>query len=147
MQEAADVLLTTEMWWIVAILLHCNAVQPIEYVCRLQGARCSHPYKLRHILRDGMIRSVRFITLFFFASFSSIHNCTYMYYIYIYKKKRKEIIYLIFFYIFTLSHYISHLFFSNFHDTWYCILWFYIYICCLKIKFFNMLFDYNFIRD
>lgn len=50
-QEPADVLLTAEVWWIVAILLRCDAARPIEYVCRVQVARCSHPCVLRHALR------------------------------------------------------------------------------------------------
>lgn len=45
-----------EVWWIVAILLRCDAAHPIEYVCRMQqGTRCSARTlrELRHALRGN----------------------------------------------------------------------------------------------
>lgn len=113
-QEPADVLLTAEVWWIVAILLRCDAARPIEYVCRVQVARCSHPCVLRHALRV-----LRWFDLFALYVLALSLPPPYPH-LFLYTKKENSLeknCLLLEFVIFN-----RFIFFDSF-DSWHCALW------------------------
>lgn len=120
-QESADVLLTAEVWWIVAILLRCDAARPIEYVCRVQVARCSHPCVLRHALR--VLRWFDLFALYVLAIFLPYpHLLLYT------KKDAKKREFsgkkIVFYWNSSFSIFLSSrfIFFDSF-DSWHCALW------------------------
>lgn len=117
-QEPADVLLTAEVWWIVAILLRCDAARPIEYVCRVQVARCSHPCVLRHALR--VLRWFDLFALYVLA-LSPPPPIPTSFFI-----RRKRILWkkIVFYWNSSFSIFLSSrfIFFDSF-DSWHCALW------------------------
>lgn len=117
-QEPADVLLTAEVWWIVAILLRCDAARPIEYVCRVQVARCSHPCVLRHALR--VLRWFDLFALYVLALSPPPPNPTSFFI------RRKRILWkkIVFYWNSSFSIFLSSrfIFFDSF-DSWHCALW------------------------
>lgn len=118
-QEPADVLLTAEVWWIVAILLRCDAARPIEYVCRVQVARCSHPCVLRHALR--VLRWFDLFALYVLALSPPPPPIPTFFFI-----RRKRILWkkIVFYWNSSFSIFLSSrfIFFDSF-DSWHCALW------------------------
>lgn len=120
-QEPADVLLTAEVWWIVAILLRCDAARPIEYVCRVQVARCSHPCVLRHALR--VLRWFDLFALYVLAPFLPYPRL----FLYTKKDAKKREFFgkkVVFYWNSSFSIFLSSrfIFFDSF-DSWHCALW------------------------